>query len=354
MNLLFSTRFAVAVFSFAGLFAPALLSVVRGAESPSSRSFPDFGPGIAAAHPGDIGLAEDPRVIFVEDFEEADPAAMAKRWEAVKDVESMSFTDEIPAGSAGHRSLLMDRQQGPGGALYRRLANKTGGFGYDRVFARYYVKFAADSGELHHFGTCLGGNNPASRWPMVKAGFPTDGAVSFWSGIEPFGKSWTWDFYTYWSEMRGSPPRGQTWGNSFAQDPDLKVAKGRWICVEQMIRMNTVGDTDGEQALWIDGKLISHLGKGFPKGVWKFDRFYPGQGGPGILWNQEKGDREHFETPAAGAPFEGFRWRTVPDLNVNFLWLYVYTEKPSGHRIRVQFDDVVVATDYIGPIVPRK
>ena len=54
--------------------------------------------------------------------------------------------------------------------------------------------------------------------------------------------------------------------------------------------------------------------------------------------------------PAEGAPFEGFNWRTDPKLNVNFVWLYAYTQKPAGHRIRVWFDDVVVATEYIGPI----
>ena len=25
-----------------------------------------------------------------------------------------------------------------------------------------------------------------------------------------------------------------------------------------------------------------------------------------------------------GAPFEGFRWRTVKELTVNYVWLYVY------------------------------
>ncbi len=54
----------------------------------------------------------------------------------------------------------------------------------------------------------------------------------FCVGIEPFGKSWTWDYYAYWNEMRGSPPRGQTWGNSFIHDPELKVEKGKWTCVE--------------------------------------------------------------------------------------------------------------------------
>jgi hypothetical protein len=73
--------------------------------------------------------------------------------------------------------------------------------------------------------------------------------------------------------MRGSPPRGQTWGNSFVRDDSLKVQKGKWTCVEVMVKMNDVGDSNGEMALWLDGKPISHLGKGFPKGKWVFDKF---------------------------------------------------------------------------------
>ncbi len=306
--------------------------------------------GIAARHPGDAGIASDPAVIFVEDFEEESIEALAKRWEDVVSPGSMSFIPDVPAGSKGKQALFMDRQSGPGVQLYRRLKNKEGGWGYDKVFARYYVKFAPDCGEIHHFGTCLGGNLPATRWPSVRAGQPTDGAKSFWSGIEPFGKSWTWDFYTYWCEMRGSPPKGQTWGNSFIQDPALKVVKDRWICVEQMIKLNDPAASDGEQALWIDGKEITHLGNGFPKGRWMFDRFYPGKGGEGVRWNPERGGRENFIVPEGGAPFEGFRWRTVPELKVNYVWLYTYTEMPKGHRIQVSFDDVVVATEYIGPI----
>ena len=311
------------------------------------------GAGLAARYPGDTGIGKDPQVVQVEDFEQTDTATLASQWEAVKDQDSLSFTADVPPGSGSKQSLLMDRQEGPGGSLYRRLKNKNGGFGYDRIFARYYVKFAEDCAELHHFGTCLGGHFPATPWPSVKAGLRTDGAKSFWSGIEPFGKLWTWDFYTYWSEMRGSPPRGQTWGNSFIHNPELRVERGRWICVEQMIKMNTVGQTDGEQALWIDGKLVAHLGKGFPRGRWTFDKFEPGRGGDSVRWSDAKGDREHSLVPEDGSPFEGFRWRAVPELNVNYVWLYVYTERPEGHRIRVWYDDVVVATDYIGPITPK-
>ncbi len=194
------------------------------------------GPGLASKYPGDAGIEKDPKVVQVEKFEQPDIAVLAGQWESVGAKESMSFMADVPAGSAGKQSLLMDRQSGPGGSLYRRLKNASGGFGYDKIFARYYVKFAEACAELHHFGPCLGGNLPATAWPSVKAGFRTDGAKSFWSGIEPFSKAWTWDFYTYWREMRESPPRGQTWGNSFIRDPKLIVEKGRWICVEQMMK----------------------------------------------------------------------------------------------------------------------
>ena len=306
--------------------------------------------GLAAKYPGDAGIEADPQVVFVENFGEDSLEALYKRWDSTGWVDEMSFSTDVPAGSAAKQSLTMSREKGEGGRLFRRIANKAGGWGYDQIYARYYVKFDPECNDLHHFGTCLGGNNPPTRWPVVNAGYRTEGDKSFWSGIEPSGGAWTWDYYTYWSGMWGSPPNGKTWGNSFVQKPELKVEKGRWICVEHMMKMNDVGDTNGEQALWIDGQKVSHVGKGFPTGLWRFDRFYPGRGGEGIRWNDQKGDHEHFDTPPGGAPFEGFRWRTVPELNVNFVWLYIYTEREEGYRIKVQFSNVVLATSYIGPI----
>ncbi len=305
-------------------------------------------PGIADRYPGDRGIDQDPAVVFAENFEQADLKAIESRWDMMRNPEVMSISQDVPNGSSGNRSLLISQQaeKGTGGDLYRRL-----GDGYEHVFTRMYVKFAQDCDPLHHFGTCLGGNHPATPWPAVRAGEPPKGDKSFWVGIEPFGQSWTWDYYTYWCEMRGSPPRGQTWGNSFVHDESLTVKRAEWICVEWMVKMNRVGDSDGEMALWIDGKPISHLGKGFPRGKWVFDKFFPNQEGEGVRWNFDKGDREHFETKQGGDPFEGFRFRTDKRLNVNFVWLYVYLTKGTrGHTNRIWFDDVVVATEYIGPI----
>lgn len=315
-------------------------------------SFPEK--GLAAGYPGDAGIERDKRVVFVENFEHGSLEELWQRWDTASGREGMKFSDDIAPGSAGSKSLIMQREQGAGPQLYRRLKNQTSAWGFEKLFARYYVKFAEDCGEIHHFGTCLGGNNPPTPWPSVSAGRPTDGAKSFWSGIEPFGNRWVWDFYTYWCEMRGSPPRGKTWGNTFVRDDTLRVKRGEWICVEQMIKLNDPGDVNGEQALWIDGRLVAHLGKGFPKGLWTYDKFTPGKGGQGIRWNREKNGPETFSVPEGGAPFEGFRWRTSPDLNINFVWLYVYTQKPPGHRMKVWFDDVVLATEYIGPMTGRR
>jgi hypothetical protein len=151
--------------------------------------------------------------------------------------------------------------------------------------------------------------------------------------------------------MRGSPPRGQTWGNSLIRDPGLKVERGRWICVEFMVTMNDLGDTNGAMALWIDGRPVSHLAKGVPKGKWVYDKFIPGEGGEGIRWSDTTGGPERFVVPPGGQPFEGFRWRTSKDLRLNYLWVYLYiTQAPAGHVSRVWFDDIVIATEYIGPL----
>ncbi|MCA9260996.1 MAG: hypothetical protein KDA61_17395, partial [Planctomycetales bacterium] len=161
----------------------------------------------------------------------------------------------------------------------------------------------------------------------------------------PRGQTWGNSF------LQDCPPRGQTWGNSFLQDSHLQVRRGEWICLETMVQMNDVGQSNGELALWINGQLVSQLGPGYPLGKWTFDKFIPNQGGEGVRWNHELNRRESYRTAPSGDPFEGFRFRTNEALNVNFLWLYVYLTKGSqGHVNRVWFDDVVVAKEYIGPL----
>jgi hypothetical protein len=320
----------------------------KAGQGPTPPPPPPGEAGLAARYPGDAGIAKDPRVVFAEDFEEPSLDDLKERWESVTSAENMAFAQDVPAGSGGQRSLLLTHVggKGHGGHLYRRLPP-----GHDKLHARFYVKFDPDCAPVHHFGTNLGGYHPPTPWPQGGAGQRPGGDKAFTVGVEPYGKSWVWDYYAYWRDMRGSPPRGQTWGNSFIRDPKLKVERGKWVCVELMVKMNDVGDANGELALWIDGKPVSHLGKGFPKGLWVYDKFTPGEGGEGVRWDDAKGGPERFEVPPGGRPFEGFRWRTAQELNLNYLWVYLYiTRAPEGHVSRVWFDDIVVATEYIGPL----
>jgi hypothetical protein len=318
------------------------------AEAAGGSRLAEGRPGLAARYPGDVGLDRDPGVVFVEDFEAPSLEGLSRRWDEVKNAEIMSLGDERPDGSRGRQSLLLTHVGGrsDGGHLYRRLLP-----GYDKLHVRFYVKFAPDCAPIHHFFH-VGGYNPATRWPQGGAGERPRGDERFSTGVEPFGDAWVWDCYTYWMEMRGSPPRGQTWGNSFVQDPSLRVARGKWQCLELMMAMNSpVSEHNGEMALWLDGKLVSHLGQGFPPGKWTFDRFLPGEGGQAIRWDDQKGERAGSEVPTGGEPFEGFRWRQDETLKLNFLWVLLYiTKAPEGHTSKVWFDHIVVAREYIGPL----
>jgi len=306
-------------------FQLALWGPVPGAAWPAG--------GLAQKYPGDVGLARDPNVVFAEDFEAGSLANVRARWESVKNREIMSLSTDTPAGSHGGHSLLMTHigGQSTGAHLYRRLLP-----GYDKLYVRFYVKFDPDCFPIHHF-VHVGGYHPATAWPQGGAGVRPDGVERFSTGVEPFGAKWRWDFYSYWMEMRSSPDE-HSWGHDFINDPALKVERGKWICVELMMKMNDpVTQRNGEQALWIDGQpwtkdgqRVSHLGEGFPRGKWVWDSFLP---------------------RPKGAPFEGFRWRRSEELNLNFLWLLLYiTKAPPGHISKVWFDDIVVARRYIGPL----
>ena len=335
--------------SFGLPFACVLLGCVWSVGG-EPAPLPEGDAGIAARHPGDMGIGRDPDVVFAENFEAESLDALKSRWTEMKNAKIQSLSDDVPPGSAGKKSILFTHVggQSEGGHLYKCLPQ-----GYDRFFLRFYVKFDPDCGPIHHF-VHLGGYNPPTRWAQGGAGTRPRGDERFTTGIEPYGDAWQWDFYSYWMAMRGSPPRGQTWGNCFLGDAKPRAERGKWTCAELMMKLNDVGDTNGEQALWIDGKLAGHLGKGFPKGKWTFDRFLPGQGGDAIRWNDQKGDRERFRVAEGGEPFEGFRWRRAEALKLNFLWLLVYiTQSPEGHVSKIGFDDVVLARKYIGPLKAR-
>jgi hypothetical protein len=286
--------------------------LVASAAWAAEDKLPEGDAGIAAKYPGDKGLAADPRVLLADDFESG--AIDKAKWPSVSnEAGAISFEADAPPASPGKQSLMFTAKLGEntGGHLFRRFKP-----GVETMHARFYVKFAPDCDYIHHFVSIVA-ENPPVAWPTGGAGLCPAGDKKFNTGLEPWGK-WkkhpapgAWNFYTYWHQMKKSGD-GKFWGNSFMPDPPLVPERGRWYAMEMMLKSNTVGKADGRQAFWIDGRLA--------------------------------GD------------FKGFEWRTAADLKPNAFWLMSYvTDTWTKQKInRVSFDDVVVATEYIGPVSKAK
>lgn len=285
--------------------------------------------GLAAKYSGDKGIAGDPAVIFAEDFEAATVALIGQRYTERQNPDGMSLQNDVPVGSPGKTSLEMTSVSGTneGGRLFRRLNPGLTG----TVHFRYYIKHFS-GGTYHHTGVGVGGFNPPLSYFQGLAGLKPTGSSNFSVSPEMSPPDKRFDLYTYWKDMRAwATPPTTYYGNTFVQDPNVKPPLDAWLCVEVMIKLNDpVTSANGELALWLDGKRITHLGPGFPKGRWVKDTWRP---------------------DSAGTPFEGFQWRDAAALDLNFLKIQHYvTADPAGYVGRVRFDHVVLAREYIGPL----
>ncbi|HUU28859.1 MAG TPA: hypothetical protein VM123_13695 [archaeon] len=184
--------------------------------------------------------------------------------------------------------------------------------GYDQTYIRFYVKFAEDfdPGKGMHWCQFWGCRPDNPRSVLGKAGQMPDGTDRFITSLDPVRKEGDGPppgqvaFYTYWPDMKQSPD-GRYWGNFFYPERSFFFERGKWYCIEVMVKVNDIGKKNGEQALWIDGGKIMH--------------------------------------------FNGFRWRDVENLKLNMvmLGLYVgYCEKDCTYWV----DDFVISTNYAGPM----
>lgn len=309
----------------------ALLALLLGAAKPSGAQ------GIAAGYPGDVNIHLNAQVLFTEMSEHASLANLFANWTANTGAATIALdATTFPPGSPGQQSLRLFTTAGvlgnPGtyrtAGLYKLLAPGIG----DSVFARWYVKYNTTQ-TFHHSGPRLGGNNPPASTPFAPAGIKPNGADFFYAGSEPTQDrvaNSTYDFYNYWKDMRGTTffP-GLFYGNSFINDPKVNIDMRAWNCIEIMLKLNNpIHSTNGELALWINGVKVSQVKPG-TTGNWVEDNFFPG----------------------AGAPFEGFQWRTDASLACNYLQLLHFVDQdPAGEINSVNYDHIVVAKSYIGPL----
>jgi len=284
---------------------PMLMAALAGGLAIAGEAPLPEGAGLARKYPGDKGIARDPQVVFTEDFE----SGGFGRW------------DDTDGNRAPKVTAVRDREHVHSGKAAVQLAVLAGNGvgadltkwfdpGHEKLFARWYCKYPEDydQGNLHHAGGDLVGAR-RRRYLGVADRKPT-GSDRFSTGLETW-RDWGRNpapgelfFYTYYPAMTRDPD-GHYWGNSFKPETKTLLARNRWVCLEMMVKLNDPGRDDGEQAFWVDGRLV--------------------------------------------ARFKGLRWRTVKSLRINCFWLLLYIHKnPKANRMWL--DDVVVAKEYIGPM----
>jgi hypothetical protein len=275
----------------------------------ATRSTLPQGPGLAAQFRADSGIAAHHAVIFADDFE---TGPLGARWDEQSPVKAKMLSFGVAGEKVcGSRCLKVEARLGEnqGGGLTKWFEPA------DTVFVRFYVRFDPGCDYVHHFVTLRAnkGLRGGDKWSgFGGAGLQPAGDERFSTALEPWG-NWArwpapgkWNFYSYWHEMRVSAD-GKYWGNSFLPEPQEVIPKNRWICAEFMLKHNSPGQPDGEQAFWIDGRLLGH-------------------------WS-------------------GISWRKSDSLKANALTLESYvTDRWTKNATNiVYFDNVVIAREYIGP-----
>lgn len=316
-------------------------------DSQRGRRMTDGGSsGLAQQYPGDVGIERDPAVVFVEKFTQHSVGNFEKDWSQVRNV-GMTLVDDPAPNARDSKALELSAIGGQtwGADLYKMLPRN-----YDELYIRYYVKYAAD-GIYSHTGVWMGGLNPPMPSPPGLCCHWPEGDHAFSVGFEIFDPL-TFDFYNYWVEMKRwgeivtprapkevdpitSTLKAKASGNRLMRNSRPKVVPGKWYSVEFRVKMNEPSSArNGQLSLWIDGVPVADYGEGRPRGTWYGDSFSPDDSVP--------------------SAFEGFRWRSSPELALNWVWLqhYVPTQNAPGHVSKVWYDNVVVAQKYIGPIYP--
>lgn len=326
-----------------------------GAKPDTTKPVPG---SLSEKYPGDVGLAQDPAVLFFDDFETG-----WGRWEApTADTQYLHHLSDATLAHGGTQLLRstvtktdLDAQQYISASPRFTFSKRV-----DRVYWRFYARFKGIAPNPHH-------------WVRVEAGDASYGSSGLANTVPPGDKGFwfdfdvnnddVFDFYVYWYKMRSgrcndgtavpgcAGDQGTTYyyGNTFRPPQQTAFARDKWVCIEMMAKTNTVGSSDGELAFWIDGKLVDEYKPGHPDGTWLRDQFHTG----GCT----------FSACTPPKPFTGFDFRSSAEVRFKRIFLDAYYQRDTfaskkaaleakgltvSDEQTIYYDDVVVATQRIG------
>ncbi|HYF49437.1 MAG TPA: hypothetical protein VEJ63_08530 [Planctomycetota bacterium] len=313
--------------------AICLAFAISAADDEKPEPLPEGDKGLAAKYPGDAGIDKDPAVVFHEDFEAAStPDDLRKKWDAaVHHDRCISLTTEKANVFSGKKALefvVPQQKEELSNCVGKQLKQER-----DVLFLRYYSKFEKgfdQIGSSHNGAVISASYNENGR---ATPGKPADGKNKFlcafenWRGEAKTKTPGDLNIYCYHPGQRDGYgdhffPSGTvvpfsversgaaTFGKHFAARPDIIPELDRWYCFEFMVKANTVGKRDGRIACWLDGKLI--------------------------------------------ADFPNIRFRDVETLKIDRFDLGLHIGSNTLRANKKWYDDVVAATEYIGPMVKKK
>ncbi|GAB3036238.1 DNRLRE domain-containing protein [Bowmanella dokdonensis] len=290
-----------------------LLQLSVGEESAGAQS------GLAASYPQDKLIGQHQAVYYAENFD-------SQSW--MDSLSEKLGTQESTWSNAATLKYLTHQQAGyflPSegrSAVARFTPDKNLALNLDYYFAkhhgnepeeayvRYYLKLAegadiSGGGKLPGFGGTYnkagwGGrpNDGYQGWSARGAFMGTiDNPQSPFHGHMPIGS------YLYEAIDERKYGRVLPWGHPLAA-----LAPGRWVCIEQHLKLNTPGQNDGLLEVWIDGVKI-------------------------LIRDQ-------------------LIFRHTTELKIEKIWFNFYfggVEKPK-RAFDMYLDNIVIASQYIGPM----
>jgi len=266
--------------------------------------------GLAAGHPRDAGIGADPDVWLAADFESDTWKSAWSYVSPASRVERVARDDRLSFEPLSGHALRVNVAKGDNLGLDMGFdfAQKIG-FEPDDVYFRYYLRFADDWRP-----TVDGGKLPGLSGTYGRAGWggrPVNG-TNGWSLRGHFNRApspgnplrdrITVGTYAYHADM--TDKFGDLW--SWLADGVGMLERNRWYCLEQRLKINTPGKTDGIFQAWVDGALAL-----------------------------EKLD---------------VNVRTVPDIRIERVWMNVYHggTARAARDMHLYIDGVVVARRPIG------
>jgi hypothetical protein len=313
---------------------------------------------LSEKYPGDIGMADDPAVLFHDDFEQGwgkwdTPRSNTKHLYIENDVSLAG------GGSAFLRSTVtkndLDTQQYISACPVATFSRRV-----ETVYCRFYARIKGVAPNPHHWVRMAAGDATYSSSGLANTVPPGD--KGFWFDFDATNNN-TFSFYVYWYKMRSgrcndgtvvpgcAGDQGTTYyyGNVFEPPQQTPFPRNTWFCIEFMAKANTPGTHDGQLAFWINGELIEYYQTGKPEGTWLRATFHTG----GCTYTAC--------TPPV--PFEGFDFRSNSDVLFKQFFLDAYYERGSfadkktaleamglvvSNEATIYYDDVVIATQRIG------